>query len=242
MNNTILVVENGINTSYIDSLLFALFYKESHIQNILYQQTDKNIFMYLQDMIHNNFVYPIRSGFSISSSILNEIRNYSYLCGWKNNCNILDLYNVSEYFEFIMNGFSKNLINIDIMEINHKTNTQMMKSIECNFIELTITENNDIKYLLKDWENNITPNKNIYYNFKEVPMTLPIYLNRFTKASTNFSKIDIKRKLKFYKNKDDKQLNFYWNIHSVICFSNSGSGSYYSLINMGNNNWYIFTK
>jgi hypothetical protein len=242
-NNNIFVVENGINTSYIDSLLIALFYKQSYMQEILFQQTENDFFIYLQDLIYNNFVCQFRNGFSIGSGAINEIRNYSYLCGWKNGFNILDLYNVVDYFSFLMSGLIKNLINIEIMIVHPIKNTQTINNMNMNYIELKITENSDVKTLLKDWENIFfIEKKNTYYNFKEIPIIIPIYLNRYTTSDINFSKIDIKNKIKFYKNNDNKQINFHWNIHSIICFSNSGAGSYYSLFNIDNNIWYLFNN
>lgn len=239
--STILVVENGINTSYIDSLLIALFYKESHMQEILFQQTDNDFFIYLQELIYNNFVYPVRHGFSVLSSVMNEIRNYCYLCGWKNGYNLLELFNVSDYFDFLMNGFIKNIINIEILDINPIKNIQNINNITLNYINLQIINDSDIRILLKDWESSLIKTKNSYYSFKELPLILPIYLNRNISTDINYSKIDIKHKIKFYKNNDKKQSDFSWTIHSIICYSSSGTGSYYSLINM-DTVWYMFNN
>lgn len=105
--NPIFAVANGINTSYIDSLLIALFYKESYLQQMLFQQTENEYFSYLQDLIYINFIDNVRNSKSVDSFQINEIRNYSYMCGWKNTTNIIDLYDVIDYFSFIMDGFTK---------------------------------------------------------------------------------------------------------------------------------------
>jgi hypothetical protein len=49
------VVADGLNTSYIDSILMSLFYKSSHLEEMLIQQPDNAEFIYLQEMISNNF-------------------------------------------------------------------------------------------------------------------------------------------------------------------------------------------
>jgi hypothetical protein len=222
--NPVFVVENGINTSYIDTLLFSLFYN-THCNDLLIELPENEYFGYLQDMILDNFIYPIRNGHTIKSNIINEIRNYSRLCGWKNNANILELFNVIDYFDFLMNGIVKNILNIDI-----KLNDKNIKNMTMNYIMFNINKNTNVKSLLNKWQ------KSNYY-FKEIPFIIPFYFNRKHDEIYSHNKIDINKKIKF---KNDN-LNS-WLIYSIICYVKSTEhNSYYSLT-LCNNTWYIFNN
>lgn len=243
MSNNIFVVGSGLNTSYIDSLIVALFYKSSHLQELLTQFPDDNKFVYLQEMISNNFVDQIRRNNSIDYSIVNEIRNYSFICGWKDKCNLTDLYNPVDYMKFLMNGIGFGNISFEIMEHTEKDN-EIIKTLDVNFLEVNVSENITIKKLLEKWiDINIKRNKSslIAYQFREVPLLIPIYVNRNNehKGITNYE-IDVMKKIRFKNNKNNK---ISWCIHSVICFSNSGGNTnYYSIVNTYDNNWYLFSN
>jgi hypothetical protein len=222
--NTAFVVENGINTSYIDTLLFSLFYN-IHCNDLLIELPENERFGYLQDLILDNFIYPIRNGHTVTANIINEIRNYSYLCGWKNNSNILELFDTCEYFDFLMNGITKKIINIDI-----KINDKNIKNITMNYLTFNIEKNTNVKILLNKWQ------KNNFY-FREIPFIVPIYLNRKYESSYNHNKIDIKKKIKFNNDKINS-----WTIYSIICYVKSiDHNIYYSLI-LYDNTWYLFNN
>lgn len=222
--NTMFVVENGINTSYIDTLLFSLFYN-THCNDLLIELPENEHFGYLQDLILDNFIYPIRNSHTVKSDIINEIRNYSYLCGWKNTKNILELFNVDEYFDFLMNGLTKKIINIDI-----KISDKNIKNVTMNYIKFDIKKNTNIRSLLNDWQKT-----NLY--FREIPFIIPIYLNRQHDISYNHNKIDIKKKIKFNNDKINS-----WGIYSIICYVKSLEHNiYYSLI-FQDNIWYLFNN
>lgn len=239
-------VENGFNTSYIDSLLMALFYSHSHLCEILINTPDESKFIYLQDIINNNLIDQSRNNFSTDSTVINEIRNYSIICGWKNGMNILELYNVVDYLDFIMKGFSFKGIQCELININKQKET--INSFNSNYIEIKVSDESTIKKLLTEWTNihlkNISNDENIlsYYHFKEIPLLIPIYLNRSDENNqTNNFKIDIMKKIKFSNNNDKLQNGSRWSVHSIICYTNSGSGQYYSIIN-SNNQWYLFNN
>lgn len=236
------VVENGLNTSYIDSLLVALFYKSTHIQNMLLQYPAESKFIYLQELINNNFVDKIRQNFSIESSVVNEIRNYSFICGWKNNVsNVAELYNVIDYSDFLLKGFGYNNFEIDIIELNNSE--EYVKSLSLPYIEVNVKCDTHIKDLINEWKNKNIKNKQslICYNFKEIPMIIPIYINRkCDDGYISLNKVDIYKRIKFKGKKTNLSNDCQWTIHSVICFSTSGGGNYYSLIKYDSNNWYIF--
>lgn len=239
------VVADGINTSYIDSTLMSLFYKSSHLQEMLAQQPDKAEFIYLQEMISNNFIDLARRNFSIDSSIVNEIRNYSLICGWKSLSNITELFSVVDYFTFLMTGFNFGGIKMEIVEMSDRD--EEVRVLNFNYIEAQVYDEDNVDHLLKKWLESCTkktkPLSTIHYRFAELPMIIPIYINRHTgKDITNTSQIDIFKKIKFRKNNDKTQDNASWIIHAIICLSSSGSGHYYSLIQVDNNDWYLFSN
>lgn len=234
------VVSNGLNTSYIDSVLMALFYSQSHLKMFLNQYPENSKFIYLQELINDNFVENVRQGYSIESSILNEIRNYSIICGWKNDSHITDLHNVSDYMKFLMEGIGFGQINFETVEYDQMEH-EIIKTLSMSHIEIKLNENSDIKQLLDEWyDNNFISKTQTFGNrFREIPLFIPIY---FSRQSGSFVQIDIKKRIKFKKNSDPIQNKSSWIIHSIICFSNSGGGGYYTIINMGNYKWSIFSN
>jgi hypothetical protein len=65
-------IEKGLNTSYITSLLMALFYKYNDNINVLLTDPPlKAVGFYLQELIKTLFVEPIRKNFSIRSDTIN---------------------------------------------------------------------------------------------------------------------------------------------------------------------------
>lgn len=140
----------------------------------------------------------------------------------------------------------KKIITIETVKIDKIKNKEEINEVSMNFIEFDISneiygesnENYDIKSLLKQWENNIIK-KHVNYNFKEIPIILPIYINRKNKNS--IAKIDIKQFIRFYKNNHTKQNNTSWKIHSIICRSTHGKEHYYSVI-LNDDVWYLFSN
>ena len=66
MNNSCnFIIENGYNTSYIDSLLVALFYKSSYIDKLLQEHPQNETFYYLQEIIQTNFVNVIKRNYVV---------------------------------------------------------------------------------------------------------------------------------------------------------------------------------
>jgi len=230
MNNNIIpfTIENGYNTSYIDTLLVSLFFKNSYIQNILSNMPKEIKFIYLQELIYLKFVSNIKLQYSINSSIINEIRNYMFLCGWKTNENILELYDVVDFYNFLINNFNCNKI---IFEKNIDNN------IELNYIELNIVKDSNIKNLLDQWIDDNLEN----YSIKEKPDYISIYLNRNSNSNSNLNYIiDIKEGICFTKNNTDNEYkNIWWKINSIICYSKSEK-KYYAILSDDNNNWYSF--
>lgn len=243
INTNTSIVANGFNTSYIDSLLMAMFYKSSHLKSLLTQYPEKSKFIYLQELISSNFLQNIKNGYSVDISIINEIRNYSIICGWKENENITTLYPVTEYLTFLMNGIGFGQIDFEFVEFDNMEN-EKVKTLSMNYIDVPILSNTNVKSLLDIWYNtNIKnyqsiPHKILCNKFKEIPIIIPIYFNR--KKGTIYQ-VDIKKRIKFKKNNDSTQSKSSWIIHSLICCSNS-TGNYYTILNNDKDDWFIFSN
>jgi hypothetical protein len=215
-------MEDGLNTSYIDALLMALFYKSSYIQDILSDIPLNSDFIYLQELIYQNFVCNIRCHFSIDASIINEIRNYIFLCGWKNECNITDQFNVYELYSFLIDGFNSDKIKY----INENDGTE----ITMNYIDCNVESNTNIKTLIEKHINEVSQ-----YQMHEIPKYIPLFLNR----KSNYD-VDIKYGINFkriIKNDNDKLT--LWTIHAIICLPQNENKHYYTII-YDHNEWYYF--
>lgn len=168
-NDKLFVVENGLNTCYIDSLLMALFYKSSTFLDSLLHIEPKNYdYIYLQELIKNKFVDQVRKNNSITADTINEIRNYASMCGWLSILPEKDKYDeffaqqdVNEFYSFLLDS-----INVPLIEIQRQTiceaedNKNDISDIErIPFINLIVPDNKDetnIKELLDIWMNNNT--------------------------------------------------------------------------------------
>lgn len=166
-------IEDGLNTSYIETLFIALFYTPSSIYYNMLDIIPKNInFIYFQEMIKINFIEPLRKNISIQNNIINEIRNFCFLNGWlmETPQKILMDQDITKYLNFIV------------------------KNIDDDFtktIELKITNDIDTKILLEKWnEENIMK---IEHNI----LMAPIYLNRVDNKNHS---VDIKKKIKIKEN------------------------------------------
>lgn len=226
-------MDDGLNTSYIDSLLVALFYKSSDIQNMLLVVPENASFMYLQDLIQRNFIDLIRQNYSIDSSIINEIRNYSIICGWNFGQNITDLATVADYFVFLASNFNVGLLNFELT-----TNSSCVETILNTIISVSPTKSSTTRELLGEWINtkllkiDTKGTPTCHYHFKEIPPIVVLDINR----SHNVP-IDIVKKIKFSGNNNDHQNNLTWSIHSIVCFNHT---NFYAVIKYDENSWYLF--
>lgn len=212
-----MIIEKAINSSYIDNLFVSMFYKQSHIQNLLCENINDVKFLHLQDLIYKYFVLNMRFNYVVSSELINEIRNYMVYCGWKNNENFMSLFEIHELYDFILSKNKK------LFEYENKKNEKMY----LNYINLDVDNDTNIKSLLENYDL-----KNEDYELKEIPNFIAIRINRLNK---NNNTVNIMKGIKF-----SKINNKYWIIHSIICFSKS-ENNYYSIIVFGNN-WYMFNN
>ena len=169
-------IEDGYNTSYIDSLIISLFYKTSTF-NFFINSQPKDINIYYLQELFNKIIDLLKSNYIISSESINEIRNYSIYCGWQKDNNIINLFPVSEYYKFLIDKFNIKYIQVSntlipYIDIHFDNNNNDSNGLNLNILLE--------KYEIND-ENNI----------------IPIHINR-----NNFNiKIDIMKKIKLTNNK-----------------------------------------
>lgn len=119
------IVEKGINTSYISSILVAMFLKPSKISDMLMNDINNINMYYLQETIRVNFVDRIRNNCSIELSTINEIRNISFFLNWKQTDDPLTQFNINDFYTFI----TKNMSNTYIHYILNPDNISLETSI-----------------------------------------------------------------------------------------------------------------
>ena len=100
------IIEKGVNTSYISSLLVGMFLNPSKISDILSNDVDNINMYYLQESIRVNIVEHIRNNYSIELSTINEIRNICLLLNWKQPEDPLTLFNINDFYTFIIKNMS----------------------------------------------------------------------------------------------------------------------------------------
>src|SRR3990172_8239455 len=149
----IFVVENGVNTCYMDSLLMALFYSPSTNEFLLKKDLESNDHLLLQEYIKVHFVDQVRSGKSITSEIINMIRNLCFQSGWRsvdydsNPEEFFQQQDVNEFYNFIINIFNGPMIDIKRKTIFEASHDEEGKEESIPFIPLSlpIDDKNEIK-------------------------------------------------------------------------------------------------
>lgn len=240
MNSINFCIEGGINTSYIDSLIVALFYKSSAIDILINYPPQKSEMYYFQELVRL-FVDSIRRRYSVGSELLNEIRNYSIICGWKQCENILELFDVAEYYDFLVESTGIGKIKFEIMEKNGDS----VKEKHIKFIDISnsvLHDELDItnRELLEKWINiNLVSSNDEHYHFDELPNYIAINIKRLnTNKQFDRTKIDIMKAIRFDSNNNVNQNNVKWKIFSIICYSETNP-RYYTLVNI-NAKWHIY--
>ena len=138
---------------------------------------------------------------------------------------------------FLLTGFDFSKLKIEIIDIAKTINT--VSPININYIEIMPEYNSDITTELTNWiHKHIIYKKSNIYKFIEVPLLIPIYINR--NDNINILSIDIPKKIKFPKCKDCDEL--VWTFHSIVCCSGSDDKSYYSVVKLGEKQWYVFNN
>jgi len=238
-------IEKGLNTSYITSLLMALFYKYNDNINVLLTDPPlKAVGFYLQELIKTLFVEPIRKNFSIRSDTINELRNYLLVNNWEGDQNYLLQRDPNDLYEFIINMLYSNEIEFEIFHIKDGSIDKIESKYNFKTININLNTNepSSIKKLFISWLNeNILKNNNSYifdcYKLKSIPNYIVFNINRT--EETDSTEVDIMKKIKFFNNSDPKQNYLQWKIHSIICKSNN---NYYSILSTNDNRWIEFDE
>jgi ubiquitin C-terminal hydrolase len=241
------VVENGLNTCYIDSLIVALFYKDVNYTNYILETMPKKLEgIYLQELIKNKLILPIQKNYSINSSIINEIRNYSVICGWSPDGDITDQKDCSEFYIFLMELFNISPLEFEILEFKNNTLTNNIQKLSYPFITLYPNKDDTIKNLIQYWINSkiYSPDENIMYCYKltTIPQFILLHINRFNNDTRQQYKIDIMKRIKFFGINDQTQNFIKWKIHAIICHNgnNMKSGHYYCITTTYDKKWLLF--
>lgn len=231
------IIEDGFNTSYIDSILMSLFYSPSYLESfVLENDPDELNTIYLQELIKYKFIENIRNGKSILCDSMNEIRNYCFLCGWKTIETLIEKSNVLDFYMFISSKFNltkieyqnkkKEIINTDCLQIK-LSNTSTSTSTIGEYINIkdAITELFDTTI----------------YKILNIPIVFPIIINRFETMHINRTKINIQKRIRVNPQEEYNDTN--WNIFSIICFEGETreSGNYYSII-YKLDKWFLFNN
>jgi hypothetical protein len=245
LNNDIqLVVEDGYNTSYIDALLTALFYKETSATNfILDNIPKKSEGYYLQELIKTKYVNPLRKNCSITSNIINEIRNYSIICGWSKNTNITELKDLCEFYIFLADIFNIPKIECEIIDIKDNILITDTNKIAKDILIFDLKDNDTIRNLMIKWIDNNIKNINNCYKLCNIPQFITIKINRFNpNGLKNNYKIDIMKRIKFFGNNDTSQNYIKWKLHSFVCYDGkiNTDGNYYTVIMNHDKKWLKF--
>ncbi len=248
------IIENGYNTCYIDSLLIALFYKNSdQINDILENEPQIPEAYYLQELIKVKFVNQIRKNYSIFSQSMNEIRNYSIICGWATEGNIDEQQSCISYYNFLSNLFRIKPIEFEVFEFNNNViYPENTSKINFQFIPIDLNRDNDIRNLFINWLNSNIIVKNSLttqcYKLLDVPFFIIFSINRNNESidnkycKKNKFKLDIMKKIKFFNISDSSQSHIKWNIHAIICYSSDDHlccGHYYTIL-FSNKEWILF--
>ena len=239
------VIEGGYNTSYITSLLSALFYKENeHLKSILLQQPNNKSGYYLQDIIKVNYIEPMRKHYTIKSDILNEIRNYLFINGFLPNENILNTFkiqSISDLYLFLSEYLNSQKMEFDITKIKDGKLIETDNLHKLSMIELKVNnKNTSIRELFLNWISSVLlkEQEEYYcYKLKDIPSYLCFHLKR-DKQEENVM-VDIMNKIKFFKNSDPTQNYIKYKIHSLICFDGK---NYYTCMIGYNNKWIMLNE
>lgn len=232
------VVENGINTCYIDSLLVAMFYKTSCMDDLLNIDPKDASAIYLQELIKTKFVDIIKKNYIVTSNIMNEIRNYAHISGWCESSTFIDEQeDVSEFYHFLINLFSAKYIELEKISLDesHKITKELLPFIPLNL------EKKDTSIRIKDlfmrfldnFCSDETNKVTSCYKLSSIPSYLSFVINRYDEGKKKIKcKIDIMDQLKFFNVIDKTQDVLKWKISSIICHSGSDpkSGHYYAYI------------
>ncbi len=241
------MVENAINTCYIDSLLVGLFLSPSVISNLLTSDPKTVNAIYLQEYIASNFVECIRNNKSVLEETVSMIRTLCIDNGWmaekskKKSDNYNDEYieqqDISEFYTFILNLLSGPVIDITrsmITESDYQSSTTSEEKIP--FIPLSpipkptqsgassssSSEGVTVKDMLTSWmyDNclNTKDKKGLNtYNIVNTPYIMCMSINRFPNGKDRDNTDVIIQKKINPLMNYTLPFQYEWQFHAVIC-------------------------
>jgi hypothetical protein len=250
------VIEGGYNTSYINAMLSAFFYKDNlYLNKLLDSNPSKSSAFYLQELIKTNYIEPLRKHYSLKSNIINEIRNYLFINGYLSNENIITSmksHSVNTLFTFLSEYLNGNKLEFDITKIKDGVIVEKDIIYKTSLIKLNVNtdtnQNNftSIKSLFLKWlyDEVFFKQEEFYcYKLKDIPPYLCFYLDRNMNDMNDMNDmnvkkdnimVDIMKNIKFFKNSDPTQAYIKYKIHSLICYDGT---NYYSVLTTYNNKW-----
>lgn len=217
MNTDIdIIIENGYNTSYLNNLLFALFYNDSVLERyILLENNSPNCDgLYIQQLILNNVIPRLKHNLPTQTNIINEIRLYSILDGWNNTKTLNDTYCLRDPFDYL--DFLLHKINYHVIEYtNDNTNTTKNSNmIITTKIVLDVTDSICESY--EQWCK--------YHTIINIPQFVIL------KIKLNDKNINVNEHINLFKNGYYDDLK--WIFHGMIFNTDSG---YASIVKVNNN-------
>lgn len=230
MDTNKFVVEDPGNSSYINSLLVALFYTPSYINTLLSKNISDISCIYLQEFIKEKYVGTIHNHKSITNEDINYLKYILYKNNWRSFKDIYDCHNVEEFYEFILKKFEGQKIEIQ----NRVIKTDSLDKVEkIAYIPLTVSDDMNEKIYIKDLLHNwMHHDSEVYeYDISNIPVLMCFKLNRGKCKKDVYIQKKIKLSRHLYPNNADLE----WDFHSAICFSDH----YYTLLNH-NKEWLIF--
>jgi len=209
------IIENSGN-SYIMSILMALFFEPTKLDNILDKPVSNTLNIYFRECI-KTIILSIRNGKSILQndiSIINMICNH---LGWKS-----DEEHINNFYSFLIKELEIEQIELKIKNDQHDYKIETHSFIQLSFSGYDTHVNTST--LLNEWLNN-----SCYIN--NIPYLIGLSINR----SSDDVHVIIQKRIS--SNIKDIINNIKWKFHSAIC--HKGNEKYYSLLS-SKDKWYIF--
>ena len=101
-----IIIEDGYNTSYIISVICALFNNNYIYTNKLLNNNNIDYkYIYLQELIKENIVNKIKNNKYIFSYYINEIKNYLFYINFQSFQHIFQNINVEIFFRIYFKIF-----------------------------------------------------------------------------------------------------------------------------------------
>lgn len=249
------IIENAINTCYIDSLLMSLLYKSTSIDTILSKDLKDATAMYLQEYIKERFVNSIRNNKSVLKDDIEMIRVMCSHLGWQNHEEYINQQDVTDFYCFLMDTFEIEKISIQrntVTETGNNLNNLIGEKELIPYIPLHLSEMDQaisVKNMISQWQfdnistisNNINIQKNACLNSYHIlnsPSLIGMAINRFNNNGTRIqTSVIIQKKICIGDKKTTE-----WLFHAAICHRGNTikSGHYYALLSGNDSLWYIF--